>query len=61
LLISGKRKDLLGWKGENQKKKQDVPTQGLVAMGINTLKQDGSKVKSSSKKGKATKEEELLS
>jgi len=38
----------------------DVPTQGLAAIGINILEHDGSKVKSCSKKGKATKEEELL-
>jgi phosphotransferase system IIA component len=36
------------------------PTQSLATMGINTLKQDGSKVKSCSKKGKVVEEEELL-
>jgi len=38
----------------------DVPSQGLAVMGINTLEEGDSKVKSCSKKGKVVERKELL-
>jgi len=38
----------------------DVPSQGLAVMGINTLEEGDSKVKSCSKKGKVVERKKLL-